>query len=78
LGSTADSGGWGMDGSIEYLVTKRVSEEYGIPESTLRYYRHCSTGPASFRMGRRVVYRRAEIEKWISAQEAASTRGGVA
>jgi len=68
----------GMDGSIEYLVTKRVSEEYGIPESTLRYYRHCSTGPASFRMGRRVVYRRAEIEKWISAQEAASTRGGVA
>jgi len=55
-----------MDGSTEYLVTKRVSEEYGIP------------GPASFRMGRRVVYRRAEIEKWISAQEAASIRGGVA
>jgi len=67
-----------MDGSTEYLVTKRVSEEYGIPESTLRYYRHCATGPASFRMGRRVVYRRAEIEKWISAQEAASIRGGVA
>jgi len=67
-----------MDGSTEYLVTKRVSEEYGIPESTLRYYRHCSTGPASFRLGRRVVYRRSEIERWISAQEAASTRGGVA
>ncbi len=67
-----------MDGSTEYLVTKRVSEEYGIPESTLRYYRYSATGPASFRMGRRVVYRRAEIEKWIAAQEAASTRGGVA
>jgi len=67
-----------MDGSTEYLVTKRVSEEYGIPESTLRYYRHCSTGPASFRLGRRVVYRRSEIERWISAQEAASTRGGIA
>lgn len=61
----------------EYLGTKQVSAETGIPESTLRYYRHCGIGPASFRMGRRVVYRRVSVESWIAAQEAASMRGGV-
>lgn len=63
----------------EILTGKQVAEEYGINEGTLRYWRHRDEGPASFRMGKkRVVYRRSEIEKWISAQEAASTRGGVA
>ena len=63
----------------EILTTKQVAEEYGINEGTLRYWRHCDLGLASFALGRkRVVYRRSEIEKWISAQEAASTRGGIA
>ena len=63
----------------EILTTKQVAEEYGINEGTLRYWRHCDLGPASFALGRnRIVHRRSEVEKWISAQEAASTRGGVA
>ncbi|MFC9768337.1 helix-turn-helix transcriptional regulator [Rhodococcus jostii] len=62
----------------EYLTTKEVEQETGIPAGTLRYYRSAGMGPASFRMGRRVVYRRGEVEKWIAAQEAATTRGGVA
>ena len=62
----------------EILTTKQVAQEYGINEGTLRYWRHYDLGPASFALGRkRVVYRRNEIEKWIAAQEAASTRGGV-
>ncbi len=62
----------------DILSTKQVEENYGFNQGTLRYWRHCDEGPASFRLGRRVVYRRSEIEKWISAQEAASTRGGIA
>ncbi len=62
----------------DILTTKQVEETYGFNQGTLRYWRHCDEGPASFRLGRHVVYRRAEIEKWISAQEAASSRGGVA
>ncbi len=62
----------------DILSTKQVEETYGFNQGTLRYWRHCDEGPASFRLGRRVVYRRSEIEKWISAQEAASTRGGIA
>jgi len=63
----------------EILSTKQVEEEYGFNQGTLRYWRHRDEGPASFRMGKkRVVYRRSEIERWIAAQEAASTRGGIA
>ncbi len=63
--------------AAEYLTTKQVSTEYGIPESTLRYWRHCDDGPASFRIGgKRIVYRRSEIERWLKAQEAETTRGG--
>ncbi len=32
----------------EILTTKQVAEEYGINEGTLRYWRHCDLGPASF------------------------------
>ncbi len=60
----------------DYLTTKQVSLEFGIAESTLRYYRHINQGPASFAMGRRVVYRRSEIERWIAEQERNTTRGG--
>ncbi|MFC9767021.1 helix-turn-helix transcriptional regulator [Rhodococcus jostii] len=62
----------------ELLTTKQVSERYGIPAPTLRYWRHVDQGPASFSIGKRIVYRRVELEKWIAAQEAATTRGGVA
>jgi len=32
----------------EMLSTKQVAQQYGIYESTLRYYRHRGVGPASF------------------------------
>ncbi|MGC2378728.1 MAG: helix-turn-helix domain-containing protein [Mycobacterium sp.] len=60
----------------EYLSTNQVSEQTGIPEATLRYWRHADQGPASFSLGRRVVYRREEIDRWITEQEQATRRGG--
>ena len=35
--------------------------------ATLRYWRHLGTGPASFRLGRRVLYRRDDLHAWIAA-----------
>lgn len=63
-------------GRPEVLATKQVADEYGLSEGTLRYWRHRDEGPASFRIGRRVLYRRSELESWISEQEAATRRGG--
>ena len=56
--------------------TNKVSEVTGVPVGTLRYWRHADQGPASFTLGRRVVYRQAEVEAWIEAQERATRRGG--
>lgn len=63
---------------MEYMSTAQVSAETGINPGTLRYWRSTNQGPASFTLGKRVVYRRSEIERWIADQEAATKRGGVA
>jgi excisionase family DNA binding protein len=60
----------------DILSTVEVSDQTGVPIGTLRYWRHAGQGPASFTLGRRVVYRKAEVERWISAQEQATRRGG--
>jgi DNA-binding transcriptional MerR regulator len=62
----------------ELMTTKDVENEYGIPEGTLRYYRSTGVGPASFRLGGRVRYRRADVLSWIAEQERATRRGGIA
>jgi len=62
----------------DLLGTKAVSEWTGIPEETLRYYRHLGDrGPASFKLGRRVVYDRSDVERWINDQRAATLAGGI-
>ncbi|ORM29238.1 helix-turn-helix domain-containing protein [Williamsia sp. 1135] len=63
----------------EFLSTKQVAERWPfLMEATLRYWRHTNEGPKSFRAGRRVVYRRSEVESWLSEQEAVTSRGGAA
>lgn len=59
----------------EYISTTEVQALTGIPEATLRYYRHKNTGPVSFRLGRRVVYRRSDVLTWIDSRIAATSRG---
>jgi excisionase family DNA binding protein len=50
----------------ELLTVAEVAELTRLSASTLRYWRHAGTGgPASFKLGRRVMYRRADVEKWL-------------
>ncbi|MGH3522270.1 MAG: helix-turn-helix domain-containing protein [Mycobacterium sp.] len=42
------------------------------PKETLRYWRWQGEGPPWFKLGRRVVYDRAEFEAWIEAQKRSS------
>lgn len=62
--------------SDEYLTTRTVSDETGINAGTLRYWRATDQGPPSFSLGKRVVYRRSELTRWIADQEQATRRGG--
>jgi predicted DNA-binding transcriptional regulator AlpA len=53
------------------LTLSEVAEMTRLPVATLRYFRHCSTGPRSAKLGRRVVYRESDVNAWIEAQFAA-------
>ena len=61
-----------MDGLDDLLTTAEVAAIIRAPASTLRYWRHLGTGPHSFRLGRRVVYRRADVAEWLHEQSEAS------
>lgn len=51
----------------ELLTTAELAEILRAPVSTVRYWRHIGEGPASFRLGRRVVYRRVDVDAWLEA-----------
>ncbi len=42
------------------------------PEATWRYWRHRGYGPPAVRIGRRIFYREADIDAWITKQFNAS------
>src|SRR4051812_491957 len=60
-----------MDSPEDLLTTAEVAQIMRSPVSTLRYWRHLGTGPHSFRLGRRVVYRRADVTAWLLEQSEA-------
>lgn len=72
------------DAQPDLLTITEAAELLRAPVATLRYWRHLGTGPASFRLGRRVLYRRNDLHAWIATQQdrdgsgrtsAASARG---
>jgi excisionase family DNA binding protein len=60
----------------ELLTIAEAAELLRAPVATLRYWRHLGTGPCSFRLGRRVLYRRDDLLGWIDTQrgQAGSSR----
>lgn len=60
------------------LNTRQAAEYLGIPEATLRWFRHKGDrGPRSYALTKRhVVYDVADLQEWAEAQKAATSRGG--
>lgn len=54
-----------------YLTTEEVAERFRTSPGTVRYWRHVRKGPASFRVGARVLYAVALVEAWEAEQQAA-------
>ena len=59
----------------ELLTIREVAAIVRAPIATLRYWRHLGTGPRSFRLGRRVVYRVGDLQAWIETQASDSCAG---
>jgi DNA-binding transcriptional MerR regulator len=58
----------------QLLTTSEVAELTRAPVSAVRYWRHAGVGPASFRLGRRVVYRLCDVERWLEEKRAEQSR----
>jgi predicted DNA-binding transcriptional regulator AlpA len=58
-----------VSSELELLALPEAAELVRAQVATLRYWRHLGTGPRSFRLGRRVVYRLADVHAWIEAQD---------
>lgn len=65
-----------VESENEFLGCTDVAQMTGIAPSTLRYWSSINTGPPSFRMGGRRVWRKSALLQWIAEQEAATTTGG--
>ncbi|MBM7519178.1 helix-turn-helix transcriptional regulator [Nocardioides nitrophenolicus] len=53
---------------VDLLTTEEVAALLRKSPATCRYYRHIGIGPRSFRLGRRVVYRRCDVLVWLEQQ----------
>jgi excisionase family DNA binding protein len=60
---------------FDLLTTTEAARILRAPASTLRYWRHVGTRPRGFRVGRRVLYRRSDVEAWIDEQARESAIG---
>jgi predicted DNA-binding transcriptional regulator AlpA len=59
--------------AAELLTLAEVAAVLRTPVATLRYWRHLGVGPDGFRLGRRVVYRREDIDRWLATQRQAQS-----
>ncbi|ABL80103.1 MULTISPECIES: helix-turn-helix domain-containing protein [unclassified Nocardioides] len=57
----------------DYLTTAEVADILRTPVETVRFWRHAHKGPKSFKVGRRVLYAREDVERFIA--EARGTTG---
>jgi predicted DNA-binding transcriptional regulator AlpA len=54
----------------DLLTTHEVAEIIRTPADTVRYWRFLGKGPRSIKLGRRVLYDRADVEAWIADEKA--------
>jgi prophage regulatory protein len=57
----------------EYLSALELEKWTGTKASTWRYWASIGQGPASFKLGKRRVWKRSAVLAWLADQENAAT-----
>lgn len=52
----------------DLMYREEAAEYLRIPTATLSAWAYRSIGPEFFRVGRRVLYRRGDLDRWLEAQ----------
>lgn len=60
--------GANVDTQSAHLTTVEVANECRTAVETVRYWRHIGYGPPSFKIGRRVLYRREDVDAWLETE----------
>src|SRR5215831_5875513 len=53
----------------QLISTKELSKRWDIPESTLRYWRCAGMGPPYVKLGGRIKYDLADVERYVRANK---------
>jgi len=56
-----------MPEHTRWLTTEDVADRFRAAKGTLRYWRHIGYGPKFVKMGRRVLYSDAEVQRFEDA-----------
>jgi predicted DNA-binding transcriptional regulator AlpA len=59
----------------EYLGSVDLETLTGTKASTWRYWASIGQGPASFKLGRRRVWKKSSVLAWLAEQEVATAAG---
>jgi excisionase family DNA binding protein len=58
----------------ELLTLEEAADYLRRPVDTLRYWRKCNRGPKAARVGRGLLYRKSELDRWVQEQEGQGAR----
>jgi len=58
----------------DFLTQDEAAAELKVCERTLDRWRKLDEGPPITKLGRRILYRRSSVQKWLTAQEQACSR----
>jgi predicted DNA-binding transcriptional regulator AlpA len=59
--------------ATDYMTADELEELTGTRASTFRYWASIGEGPASFKLGRRRVWKKSTVLAWLESQETAAT-----
>ncbi|MDR1441405.1 MAG: helix-turn-helix domain-containing protein [Bifidobacteriaceae bacterium] len=59
---------------MDHLTTQEVAVLCRTSQETVRYWRHVGKGPRGFKLGRKVLYRRQDVEAWLQEHYEADRR----
>lgn len=60
----------------EFFSSTDLEKLTGTKASTWRYWASIGTGPASFKLGKRRVWRKSDVVAWIAEQQVAADPSG--
>lgn len=64
------------DGLEQLMDVQQLAEMFRIAPSTFSTWRKRGQGPRGFKLGRRLVYKRSDVETWLRDHYDATGKGG--